>query len=101
MRFPLSTPGELAEEPELAPLVILGSAAEVSRRALLAAHPELLDRCFLGEEPEVTARQCIANSILESLGVLIESIRHYQAHLDNLAARRPIKPAADEDDIPF
>lgn len=101
MRYPLSTPDELADEPELAPLVILGSAAEVSRRALLAAHPELLDRGFLDEEPEVTARQCIAASILASLNMLTEAIRHYQAHLDNLAARRPSKPADDEDDIPF
>jgi DNA polymerase III epsilon subunit-like protein len=101
MRYPLSTPAELADAPELAPLVILGSAAEVSRRALLAAHPELLDRDFIDEEPEISARQCIAASILASLEVLAEAIRHYQAHLDNLAARRPIGRRDDEDDIPF
>jgi hypothetical protein len=98
MRFPLSTPDELAEEPELAPLEILRSAAEVSRRALLAAHPELTERQFLDEDPEVTARQYIAAGILSTLESLSESIQHYTVHLDNLAARRPPKPT---DDIPF
>ena len=54
MRLPLSTPEEIADEPELAPLEILSSAVEVSRRALLAAHPELKCRVFVGEEPEIS-----------------------------------------------
>jgi hypothetical protein len=99
MRFPLLTPDELADVPELAPLVILRSAAEVSRRALLAAHPELTSRDFLDEDPDVTARQCIAASILSTLEILTEALEHYGAHLDNLAARPPAKRSDDE--IPF
>jgi len=99
MRFPLSTPWELAEEPELAPLVILRSAAEVSRRALLAAHPDLESRDSIDEVDEVTPRQYIAASILAALELLTEAVDHYGAHLDNLAARRPAKRT--DDDIPF
>jgi hypothetical protein len=101
MRLPLSTPDELAEEPELAPLEILGSAAEIARRALLAAHPELTCRDFIGEDPDVTPRQCIAAGILATLEVLIESVEHYRAHLDNVAARGPLKRRRDDDDLPF
>ena len=101
MSFPLSTPDELAEEPELAPLEILRSAAEVSRRAILAAHPELDCRNFIDEEPEITPRQCIAASILSMLEVLTESVKHYQAHLDNLAARRRPVKRPDDNDINF
>jgi len=98
-KLPLSTPGELAEEPELAPLEILRSAVEVSRRALLAAHPELAERDYLDEDPEITARQCIAAGILATLEVLAESVQHYVAHLDNLAGRHPAQ--RDDDDMPF
>jgi len=97
MSFLLSTPLELAEEPESAPLEILRSATDVSRRALLAAHPELAEGDFIDEEPAVTPRQCLAASILSTLETLANSIRRYQAHLDNLAARRP----RSDDDIPF
>jgi hypothetical protein len=99
MSFPLSTPGELAEEPELAPLEILRSVAEVSRRALLAAHPDLASRDSLDEIPDVTPRQYIAASILGTLELLTETVDHYVAHLDDLAGRRPIKRS--DDDIPF
>jgi hypothetical protein len=95
--LPLSTPDELAEEPELAPLEILASVAEIARRALLAAHPELTCRDFIDEEPEVSARQCIAAAILSTLEVLGESVEHYRAHLDNLASR----PRHHDDDSPF
>jgi hypothetical protein len=100
MHFPLSTPDELAEEPELAPPEILGSVAEIARRALLAALPELTCRDFIDQDPEVTARQCIAAAILATLEVLTESVEHYRAHLDNIAARRPLKRHHD-DDFPF
>jgi hypothetical protein len=70
MRFPLSTPGELAEEPQLAPLEILRWAAEVSRRAILAAHPDLDSRASLDEVSDVTPRQYIAASILATLELL-------------------------------
>jgi hypothetical protein len=98
MRFPLSTPGELADEPELAPLEILRSVAEVSRRALLAAQPDLASRESLDEIPDVTPRQYIAASILGTLELLSEAVDHYVAHLDGLAGRRPTKR---DDDIPF
>ena len=100
MRFPLSTPEELSSEPELAPLVILGATAEVSRRALLAAHPELAEGDIIAEDPEVTARQCLAAAILTALQGLDEALARYGAHLDSLAARRPIQPV-DKDDFPF
>ncbi len=88
MTLPLSTPEELAHEPELAPLEVLQSAAEVSRRALLAAHPELDCRAFVGEEPEISPRQCLAAGLLATLEVIIESVENYRAHLDHLACRR-------------
>ena len=97
MTLPLSTPEELAEEPELAPLGVLQSSAEVSRRALLAAHPELTRRAFVGEEPEISARQCMAAGLLATLEVLLESVEHYRAHLDNLACRT----RQPDDDSPF
>ncbi len=96
MTLPLSTPAELAEEPELAPLEVLQSAAEVSRRALLAAHPELACRAFVGEEPEISARQCMAAGLLATLEVLLESVEYYRAHLDHLAFR-----TRQRDDSPF
>ncbi|MGB8259777.1 MAG: hypothetical protein WCE75_05485 [Terracidiphilus sp.] len=99
MRFPLSTPGELAEEPELAPLEILRSAAEVSRRAILAAQPDLASRESLDEVPDVTPRQYIAASILGTLDLLAEAVDHYVAHLDDLAGRRHARRT--DDDIPF
>lgn len=100
MSFPLSTPDELADEPERAPLEILLAAAEISRRALFAAHPELLDRGYLNDEPEISARQCIAAAVLSALETLSESAEHYRAHLDNLAARsRPTR--RDNDDTNF
>jgi hypothetical protein len=99
MSFFLSTPDELAEEPESAPLEILRSATDVSRRALLAAHPELAEDHLLDEDPEVTPRQCLAANVLSALHTLAEAIRRYQAHLDNLAARH--SPKRDDDGIPF
>ena len=98
--FPLSTPDELADEPELAPLEILSGVAEISRRALLAAHPELTSLDFIGEDPDVTARQCIAAAILGTLDSLSASVKHYRAHLDSLASRCPASRRAD-DDVPF
>jgi hypothetical protein len=100
MRFPLSTHGELAEEPELAPLEILRSVAEVSRRAILAAQPDLASRETLDEVPDVTPRQYIAASILGTLDLLTEAVDHYVAHLDDLAGRRAAG-RTDNDDIPF
>lgn len=92
MTLPLSTPDELADEPELAPLLILLAAAEITRRALLAAHPELLDPGFLADEPEVSPRQCLAASLLVSLETATTAGENYRAHLDHLAARtRPTK----------
>jgi hypothetical protein len=96
MTLPLSTPEELAEEPELGPLEVLQSAAEVSRRALLAAHPELECRAYVGEEPEISARQCLAAGLLASLEVLVEAVENYRAHLDHLACRRTSKHAGDD-----
>lgn len=95
-RFPLSTPDELAEAPELAALHILASAAEISRRALLAAHPELIDRSFLAEEAEISARQCLAAAIVIALENVGEPADTYCAHLDHLAARSRTQ---DRDDI--
>ena len=95
MKLPLSTPDELADEPELAPLHILASAAEVTRRALLAAHPELIDRAFLAEEPDISARQCLAAALLVALEGVAEMAEYYCAHLDNLAARRPCRGSED------
>jgi len=100
MTLPLSTPEEIAEEPELAPLEVLQSAAEVSRRALLAAHPELECRSFVGEESEISARQCMAAGLLATLEIIIESVENYRAHLDHLACRR-LSNRDQGDDIPF
>jgi 2-oxo-4-hydroxy-4-carboxy--5-ureidoimidazoline (OHCU) decarboxylase len=100
MTLPLSTPEELADEPELAPLEVLQSAAEVSRRAILAAHPELGCRAFVGEEPEISSRQCMAAGLLATLEVIIESVENYRAHLDHLAFRR-LSKRDRADDIPF
>lgn len=100
MTLPLSIPEELAEQPELAPLEILQSAAEVSRRALLAAHPELDCRDFVGEEPEISARQCMAAGLLATLEILGKAIENYRAHLDHLASR-PRARKRYGDDIPF
>jgi len=96
MTLPLSTPYELADEPELAPLEILLAAAEVSRRALLAAHPELIDRGYLDAEPEISPRQCIAAAVLCAIETVSEVAEHYRAHLDNLAART--RPKRNDDD---
>jgi len=98
MTLPRSIPAERADQPALAPLEILQSAAEVSRRALLAAHPELDCRDFLGEEPEISARQCMAAGLLATLEVLAEALENYRAHLDHLACRGTPKRY---DDIPF
>jgi hypothetical protein len=87
LNFILSTPGELADEPELAPLHILLAAAEVTRRTLLAAQPELTDRGSLLDEPEISPRQCLAAAILVSLEDVAEAAERYCAHLDHLAAR--------------
>ena len=97
INFILSTPDEIADEPELAPLQILLAAAEISRRTLLAAQPELLDRSLV-DEPEITPRQCIAASILAALDLLAEAAENYCAHLDHLAARR--RPGR-RDDLDF
>ena len=100
MSFSLSTPDELEDEPELAPLEILRVAAEVSRRTLLAAHPELLSRDFIAEEAEISPRQCIAANILATLETLAEAVTHYQSHLDHLAGRQPIR-RVDDNEIDF
>ena len=97
MHLPLSTPDELAEEPELAPLLILLPAAEVTRRALLAAHPELIDRGYLADEPEISPRQCLAAGLLVALEAISEAAEIYRAHLDHLAARA--RPARAEPDF--
>ena len=92
MSLPLSTPDEIADEPELAPLLILLTAAEVTRRALLAAQPELLDSSFLADEPGISPRQCLAASLIVALETATTLGENYRAHLDRLAARtRPIK----------
>ena len=97
IHFLLSTPDEIADDPELAPLQILLAAAEISRRALLAAQPELIDRSFV-DDPERTPRQCFAASILAALDLLAEAAENYCAHLDHLAARaRPRR----RDDLDF
>ena len=88
-KLPLSTPDELADEPELAPLHILASATDITRRALLAAHPELIDRGdFLIDEPDLSARQYLAGALLGAIDNLSELVETYCAHLDHLAARR-------------
>ena len=89
MPLPLSTPEALADDPELAALEILGSAAEISTRALFAAHPELTaGGDFFLEEPSVTPRQCLAVALLSALETLTTAVEHYRAHLDNLASSR-------------
>lgn len=100
MNYPLSTPDELADEPERAPLEILLAAAEITRRSLLAAHPELLDRGYLNDEPEISPRQCIAAAVLSALELVSATAEQYCAHLDNLAAR-PRPKRTGNDDINF
>jgi hypothetical protein len=101
MNLPLSTPDELASDPELAALEILGSTAGIARTALFAAYPELIS-CgdFFIEETDVAPRQCLAVAVVTALDSLIDSIEHYRGHLDNLASHRGVSQA-DADDIPF
>jgi hypothetical protein len=101
MSLPLSTPDQLAADPELAALEMLGSSAAIARTALFASYPELIN-CgdFFIEEPDATSRQCLAVAVVTALDLLIDSIDHYRAHLDNLASRRGISKA-DHNDIPF
>jgi hypothetical protein len=101
MNLPLSNPDQLAADPELAALEMLGSSAAIARTALFGACPELIS-CgdFLLEEPDATPRQCLAVAVVAALDSLIEAIEHYRAHLDNLASRRGISKR-DPDDVPF
>jgi hypothetical protein len=99
MRLPDSTPAELAEDPELAALELLGHGADVARRALIASYPELAPAGdFFVEEARVSARQCLAVALFSALDTLTDAIDHYRAHVDNCASRRG--PISD-DDIPF
>jgi hypothetical protein len=99
MNLPLSDPDGLAADPELAALEILGSAAEIARKALFASYPELVS-CgdFFIEQADVAPRQCLAVAIVTSIDTLIDVIEHYRGHLDNLASRRGVTTT---DDDPF
>ena len=97
MTLPLSTPDELAADPELAALEILGSAAAIARKALFASYPELVS-CgdFFIEQADVAPRQCLAVAIVTSIDTLVDVIEHYRSHLDNLAACRGVKSTNDD-----
>jgi hypothetical protein len=101
MSISLSTHDELAANPELAALEMLGSTAAIARTALFATYPELIS-CgdFFVEETDVTPRQCLVVAVVTALDTLIDSIEHYRGHLDNLASRRAVSKAG-ADDTPF
>lgn len=101
MSLRLSTPDELAADPELAALEMLGSSAAIARTALFAEYPELVS-CgdFFIEKPEATAQQCLAFAVVAALDSLIDAIDHYRALIDNLASRRGF-PKGGPDDASF
>lgn len=97
----LLTPDELDAAPELGPLAITATAAQISRSALLSAHPELACGDMLVEQPSVTPLECLAAAAITALDALIDAVEHYAAHVDALASQPQTTLRSEHDDHSF
>jgi len=90
-------PFDLAENPELAVLVVLDTALHLAVRALVAAHPQLetddVPYWCLDQSPAFI----LADSIVSHAQALSEQVQQYRAFM------LPSDPPAphQDDDIPF
>jgi len=91
----LPIPPDLLENPQLAAIVLLERALQVTELALIAAYPEFWD-----DDPDTRSRReehAYADAIFYLIHALEPLLGQYQRSL----TRGRSAPLPDEDDIPF